>query len=146
MHLFAIRGLFLESPDNFLGLKSCFTFAVFAFRIKVSILLKMKQWSYQITEQNWMVCELGAVLLFTRFWFQNMPSDPKSYRAFRVTGPRGLKADSLENDMQTLQPFGEGWLLQLLFQTLQLNTVFDLPWAKVCRFQTFLLLTLREEE
>ena len=93
-------------------------FAVFAFRIKVSILLKMKQLGYQITEQNWMVCELGTVLLFNRFWFQNMPSDLKSYRAFREIGPRGLKAGSLENDMRTLQPFEEGLLFEMLFQTL----------------------------
>ena len=32
-----IRGLFLESPDNFSAPKSCF---VFAFKIKVSIVLK----------------------------------------------------------------------------------------------------------
>ena len=37
-----------------------------------------------------------------------MPSDPKIYWAFRETGPKGLKAGSLENDMQTLQPFEEG--------------------------------------
>ena len=29
----------------------------------------------------------GTVLLFNRFLFQNLPSGPKSYRAFRETGP-----------------------------------------------------------
>ena len=71
-----------------------------------------------------------------RFWFQNMPSDPKSYRAFRETGPRGLKAGSLENDIRTLQPFEEGWLLQLLFQTLQLNTIWP-TLSKSLQISTF---------
>ena len=82
------RGQFIESPDNFSGPKSCFMFALFTFKIKVSIILKMIQWDYQLTKQNWLVCELGTLLLFNRFWFQNLPSDPKSYRAFRETGPR----------------------------------------------------------
>ena len=80
-------GPFLESPDNFLGPKSCFIFAVFAFKIKVSIILKMIQWNYQLMKQNWPVSELGTVLLFNRLWFQNLPSGPKSYRDFRDTGP-----------------------------------------------------------
>ena len=53
-----------------------------------SIILKMIQWNYQLTKQNWLVCELGTLLLFNWFWFQNLLSDPKSYRAFRETGPR----------------------------------------------------------
>ena len=40
------KGLFLEGPDNFLGPKSCFMFAVFVFKMKVSIILKMIQWSF----------------------------------------------------------------------------------------------------
>ena len=36
-------GLFLESPGNFSSPKSCSTFAVFAFKIKVSTILKMIQ-------------------------------------------------------------------------------------------------------
>jgi len=80
------RGPFIESPDNSSGPKS--PFALFAFKIKVSIILKMIQWNYQLTKQNWLVCELGTLLLFNWFWFQNLPSDPKSYRAFLETGPR----------------------------------------------------------
>ena len=38
-----IRGLFLESPSNFLGPESCFVFVVFALKIKVSIILKIIQ-------------------------------------------------------------------------------------------------------
>ena len=52
-------------------------FTVFAFKIKVSKILKMIRWKYQVTKQKWTVCELGTVLLFNRFWFQNLPSDPK---------------------------------------------------------------------
>ena len=35
------RDLFLESPDNVSAPKSCFVFVVFAFKIKVPIILKM---------------------------------------------------------------------------------------------------------
>ena len=38
-----VRGLFLECPGNFLGPESCFVFVVFAFKIKVSIILKIIQ-------------------------------------------------------------------------------------------------------
>ena len=57
---------FLESPENVSGLyKSYFMLAVFAFKIKVSITLKMIQWKYKLTKQNSPVCELGlnSVLL-----------------------------------------------------------------------------------
>ena len=37
--------------------------------IQVSIILIMIQWSYQLTKQNWLVCELGTVLLLQRFWW-----------------------------------------------------------------------------
>ena len=63
-------GLFLESPANFSGPESCFVFAVFTFKIKVSKILKLIQWNYQlITKQNWLVCGLGTALLFKRFGF-----------------------------------------------------------------------------
>ena len=75
-------GPFLESPDNFSGPKSSFTFVVLAFKIKVSITLKMRQCNHQLTKQNWPVCELGTVLLFNMFWFKNLPSDSKGYGPF----------------------------------------------------------------
>ena len=37
------RGPFLESPDNFSCPKRCFMFAVFAFKIKVSLIFRMIQ-------------------------------------------------------------------------------------------------------
>ena len=45
-------------------------------------------WKWENESTNWPVCELGNVLPLNRFWFQNLPSDPKSYRAFCKTGPR----------------------------------------------------------
>ena len=45
-------GLFLESPGNVLGLKSCFMFAMFVFKIKVSLILKMRQRNYQFSVHN----------------------------------------------------------------------------------------------
>ena len=58
-----------------------------AFKLKVSIILKIKQQDYQVTQQNWRACELGTMLLFNRFWLENLPSGPKRYRIFRETGP-----------------------------------------------------------
>ena len=60
-------GLFLQTPGNFSGRESCFVFAVFAFKIKVSIILKTTQWNYQLSKQFGVVCELGTVLIFNRF-------------------------------------------------------------------------------
>ena len=86
------RDPFHESPDKFSGPKSCFMFAVFTFKIKVSKILKMIRWKYQLTKQNWKVWELGTVLLFNRFWFQNLLSDPKK----KKTPDRRLVSHSTE--------------------------------------------------
>ena len=51
VYLKRVWGPFLESPDNFSGPKSCFMFAVFAFKIKVSIILKTIQWNYQLANK-----------------------------------------------------------------------------------------------
>lgn len=76
---------FLERPGNFSGPESCRRVCI---QIKVWIILKMIKWSDQLTKQHCPVCELGTVVLFNRFWFLNVPSGPKSFRAFRETGPR----------------------------------------------------------
>ena len=54
---------------NFSGPESCFVFAVFAFKIKPSIILKIIEWNSQLTKQNLLVYGLGTVLLFNRFGF-----------------------------------------------------------------------------
>ena len=46
------RGLFLESPGNFSGPESCFVFAVFAFKFKLSKILKLIQWNYQLNNNE----------------------------------------------------------------------------------------------
>ena len=79
-------GPFLESLDHFSGPKSAFVFTVFAWDQSFNN-LKMTQWNYQLTKQNWPVCERGTLLLFNCFWFRNLPSDPRSCRDFRETGP-----------------------------------------------------------
>ena len=86
-----IRWLFLESLGNFSGRKAVIVFVVFAFKIKVSIILKIIKQNYQLMKQNWLVCGPLTVLLFNRFGFQNLPLGPTSCRAFRKTlktGPR----------------------------------------------------------
>ena len=62
-----LPGLFLESSVGFSGPESCFRFAVFTFKMKVSIILTMIQRNYQLTRQNRLVCELGTMLLFNKF-------------------------------------------------------------------------------
>ena len=47
----------------------------------------MMQWNYQLTKQDWPVCELRTVVLFNSFWFDNLSSGPKNYRAFLEMGP-----------------------------------------------------------
>ena len=42
----------------FSGPESYFVCTVFTFKIKVWIILKMIQWNYQFTKQNWLDCEL----------------------------------------------------------------------------------------
>ena len=80
------RDPFLERPGNLSGQESWFLFPRFAMKIKVSIILKMVKWNYQLAKQTWLVCELETVLLFNRFQFQNLSSGPKSYRpVFRET-------------------------------------------------------------
>ena len=63
------RGLFLESPGNFWGAESCFVFAAFTVEIKVSIILKIIKWNYQLTKQNWLIYGLWTVVLFNMFGF-----------------------------------------------------------------------------
>ena len=50
---------------NFSGPGSWFIFAVIAFKIKVSIILEMRQWNYHLTKLNWLVCELGTACAAT---------------------------------------------------------------------------------
>ena len=113
---FQTWGLFLESPNNFSGPKSCFMFAVFAFKIKVSIILKMIQWKYQLKKQNWPVCGLGTLLLFNWFWFENLPSDPKSCQAFRETGPWSILYDWFTYTVSFTDYFWFAWLLYCSFE------------------------------
>ena len=63
-------------------------FAVFALKIKVSIILKMTQWNFELTKQTWPVCELGTLLLFDYFLISKFAFGPENYQAFRDTGPR----------------------------------------------------------
>ena len=44
-----VRSLLIKIPANFSGPESCFMFAVFTFKIKVLMVLKMTQWNYQLT-------------------------------------------------------------------------------------------------
>ena len=77
------RGLFLESPGNFACAESCFVFAAFTVKIKVSIILKIIKWNHQLTNQTWLIYGLGSVLLFNRPGF-----DFKiCFQARKVSGP-----------------------------------------------------------
>ena len=52
---FKAKDLFHESPGNFSGPESCFVFAAFTFKIKVSIILKIIKLNNQLKKQNWLV-------------------------------------------------------------------------------------------
>ena len=85
-----VSGPFLESPENVSGLKTGFMLAVLAFKIKVSITLKMIQWQYQLTTQNWPVCELGlncVAVNSTGFDFKIFLIGPKKLPGLSWNGP-----------------------------------------------------------
>ena len=64
------RGHFLESPGNVSDLESCLCLpGLHSSKIKVSIILKIIQWNYQLTKQSWLVCEQGTVLLLNKYWY-----------------------------------------------------------------------------
>ena len=67
------------------GPESCFVFVAFTFKIKVLIILKIIEWNYLLTKQNWQVYGPGTVLLFNRFGFHCL-------RARKVFGPFGKPA------------------------------------------------------
>ena len=66
----------LFGPGN-----SCFTFAVFAFNIKDSIILKMIQWNYQL--RTWLIVRNYS----TGFDFKILPSARKIFRPFEKQTP-----------------------------------------------------------
>ena len=83
---------FLESPHYFSRPKTCFMLVLFAFKIKVSIILKMILWNDQVTKQKWPVCELGTAQLFNRVWFQNLSLEfgPEKVPGLSRNGPLDL--------------------------------------------------------
>ena len=81
-------ALFLEIPDGFAGPESCSKFAMITFKINVLRNLKMIQWNYQSSKQNWLACELRTMLLFNRFWFKCLILGLISYQNFWETNPR----------------------------------------------------------
>ena len=53
----------------------------------MSIILKILQWNYQLTKQNWHFVCLELCYYSTDFDLRNLPSGQKSFRVFRETGP-----------------------------------------------------------
>ena len=79
-----------ESRDNFSGSESCFVFIVFAFKIKVSINLKIMQWNYKLTKQNWMVFGLATVLPIQQVWILKFVFGPQKFLGLSRNGPQTL--------------------------------------------------------
>ena len=81
-------GLFLESSDNFSGPESCFLFAAFAFRINVSIILKINKVKLSVNEAKLTGLCMGKELCYysTGLDFK-IAFGPKSFQGFRATGP-----------------------------------------------------------
>ena len=94
------RSLFLESSRSFSGPQSCFVYTVFTFKIKVSIILTMMQWNYQLTKQNGLFCELLELCYYSTSLTLKF--------AFGLSrnGPLGLlggeKGNSSEGQLQSL--------------------------------------------
>ena len=79
---------------NFRARKLPCMFVVFALKTKVSIIiLKMVQSNYQLTKPNGPVCEPGTVVLFNRFWFQNLSFAPKKLSGLSWNGPWSASSD-----------------------------------------------------
>ena len=79
-----------ESRDNFSAPESCFVFIVFAFKIKVSIILKIMQWNYKLTKQNWMVFGLATVLPIQQVWILKFVFGPEKFPGLSRNGPQAL--------------------------------------------------------
>ena len=82
-------SVFLESPSNFSGPKSCFMFAMFAFKIKVSVILKMILVTMKLPVNEAKLTSLWArnfttiqQVLILKFVFRS-----ERYWAFRETDP-----------------------------------------------------------
>ena len=94
------RSLFLESSRSFSGPQSCFVYTVFTFKFKVSIILTMMQWNYQLTKQNGLFCELLELCYYSTSLTLKF--------AFGLSrnGPLGLlggeKGNSSEGQLQSL--------------------------------------------
>ena len=87
-------GLFLlNSRGNFSGPEIWFVFVAFAFKSKVSIILRIIQWNYKLTWQNWLVCGLGTVLLFNWLDFRICLCPRK------VSGPFEKRAPVSQTDL-----------------------------------------------
>ena len=94
------RSLFLESSRSFSGPQSCFVYTVFTFKFKVSIILTMMQWNYQLTKQNGLFCELLELCYYStsltlKFAFSLLRNGPLGLLG-------GEKGNSSEGQLQSL--------------------------------------------
>ena len=63
-------AIFPEVPVTFLAWKAVLCLpCLHSCKIKVSIILKIIQWNYQLTKQSWLVREQGSVLLLNKYWY-----------------------------------------------------------------------------
>ena len=80
-------SIFLESPGNFLGPESCVVFAAFAFKIKVSIILKSNKMKLSVNEAILPVLWARNCATIQQVWILKFAFDPKRFLDFRETGP-----------------------------------------------------------
>ena len=82
-------SVFLESPSNFSGPKSCFMFAMFAFKIKVSVILKMILVTMKLPVNEAKLTSLWARNFATiqQVLILKFPFRSERYWAFRETDP-----------------------------------------------------------
>ena len=78
------------------------------------------------------------MLRFNRFWLQNLPSDSKSYRAFRETaGPQGANSFTKQTDQVQGKGYDERTQVEKNFSF----TVSLLPWYKYALIKYHLKIT-----
>ena len=87
-HPFSDLGLglhFLESPGNFSGPESCFLFAAFTFKFKVSIILKSNKMKLSVNETKLTFLGARNCTTIQKVWILKFAFGPKSFQDFRET-------------------------------------------------------------
>ena len=84
---------FSKIPITFRAQKAVLCLSCWQPRLKLNYFWEwyIIQRNYQLTKGNWLICEPGILLLFSRCWSENLRSGPKSIQDFRETSLLSLE-------------------------------------------------------